>query len=90
MKKLIKKKQFVKDTVKYAKNNPKIINELRKITKMLVMGQLLPISKRDHKLTGNWKEHKECHIRPDVLLIYRDTGDTIELVRLGSHAELFR
>ena len=44
---------------------------------------------RDHALTGNWKDHRDCHIKPDLVLIYRITNqDILQLVRLGSHAEL--
>jgi mRNA interferase YafQ len=44
---------------------------------------------RDHNLSGEWKDHRECHIKPDLLLIYRkpDTH-VLQLVRLGSHSEL--
>jgi mRNA interferase YafQ len=44
---------------------------------------------RDHPLTGNWKDHRDCHIKPDLVLIYRKPdSETLELVRLGSHSEL--
>jgi mRNA interferase YafQ len=44
---------------------------------------------RDHALTGEWKDHRDCHVRPDLVLIYRKPDDdTLELVRLGSHSEL--
>lgn len=44
---------------------------------------------RDHALMGNWRDHRDCHIRPDLVLIYRKPdADTLQLVRLGSHAEL--
>jgi mRNA interferase YafQ len=44
---------------------------------------------RDHALTGDWKDHRDCHIRPDLVLIYRKPdAETLELVRLGSHSEL--
>lgn len=45
---------------------------------------------RDHDLIGEWSSHRECHIKPDLLLIYQkpDT-QTLRLVRLGSHSELF-
>jgi mRNA interferase YafQ len=44
---------------------------------------------RDHALIGNWKNHRNCHIKPDLVLIYRKPDDaTLELVRLGSHSEL--
>ena len=44
---------------------------------------------RDHALTGNWSDHRDCHVKPDLVLIYRKVADNrLQLVRLGSHAEL--
>ena len=44
---------------------------------------------RDHALSGRWKAHRDCHIHPDLLLIYRKPDDDhLDLVRLGSHAKL--
>lgn len=44
---------------------------------------------RDHAQTGEWKDHRDCHVRPDLVLIYQKTEDqTLKLVRIGSHAEL--
>lgn len=43
---------------------------------------------RDHPLTGNWKDFRDCHIKPDLVLIYRKPDDVLQLVRLGSHSEL--
>lgn len=49
----------------------------------------LPPGFRDHALTGEWKDHRDCHIRPDLVLIYRKPDDKrLQLVRLGSHSEL--
>ena len=43
----------------------------------------------DHALAGNWKDFRDCHIKPDLILIYRKADDEwLELVRLGSHSEL--
>ena len=43
----------------------------------------------DHALTGNWDDHRDCHIKPDLILIYRKPDNkTLELVRLGSHSKL--
>ena len=50
-----------------------------------------PVPRRyfDHPLAGEWSDHRDCHIRPDLVLIYRKPDEaTIELVRLGSHSEL--
>jgi len=45
---------------------------------------------RDHALAGNWKNHRECHLKPDLLLIYKLPDEaTLRLVRMGSHSELF-
>ncbi len=44
---------------------------------------------RDHSLSGDWKDHRDCHIKPNLVLIYRKTNnDLLQLVRLGSHSEL--
>jgi mRNA interferase YafQ len=49
----------------------------------------LPPWYRDHALSGEWKDYRDCHIRPDLILIYRKPdADNLELVRLGSHSEL--
>jgi mRNA interferase YafQ len=53
------------------------------------MDMQLPESMHDHRLFGSWKDHRDCHVRPDLVLIYRKSGvNTLELVRLGSHSEL--
>jgi mRNA interferase YafQ len=45
---------------------------------------------RDHPLSGVWSGYRDCHVRPDLVLIYaKPDPDTLELVRLGSHSELF-
>ena len=49
----------------------------------------LPRRNFDHTLSGEWNDHRDCHIRPDLILIYRKPdNDSLELVRLGSHSEL--
>ena len=60
------------------------------ITALLVVDQPLPKNNRDHALSGAWTGFRECHIKPDLLLIYRkpDQG-TLQMSRLGSHSDLF-
>jgi len=59
-----------------------------------ILGKLvddLPLEPRhcDHALINDWKDHRDCHIKPDLLLIYqKPDDDTLRLVRLGSHSEL--
>lgn len=63
----------------------------KQINELLVAGKRLPPKYRDHLLTGNWHGYRECHIRPDWLLIYHidESVKEIEYVRMGSHSELF-
>ena len=56
---------------------------------MLIRGVPLPSRCRDHRLQGTWKGHREAHIEPDWILIYRIDGDELHLVRTGSHSDLF-
>lgn len=56
----------------------------------LIQDLPLPESLRDHALTGNWAGYRECHMKPDLLLIYsKPDPDTLRLARLGTHSELF-
>jgi len=56
---------------------------------LLAADSPLPESCRDHALTGVWTDHRDCHIKLDLVLIYRvPDAETLELVRLGSHSEL--
>ncbi len=57
---------------------------------LLAGDQVLPESLRDHALSGVWSSYRECHLKPDLLLIYRKADtNTLRLARLGSHSELF-
>lgn len=59
------------------------------IIKMLAADQTLDPKYCDHPLSGDWIDHRDCHIKPDLVLIYRKPEpDTLQLVRLGSHSEL--
>jgi len=62
---------------------------LMEVVDLLAADKPLPRRNVDHPLTGEWKDHRDCHLRPDLVLIYRLSGaDILELVRLGSHSEL--
>jgi mRNA interferase YafQ len=67
------------------------IELLDAVIEMLASGCALPPENRDHELTGNWTGHRECHIQPDWLLIYRVENDILVLTlsRTGSHSDLF-
>ena len=59
------------------------------VLSLLVAGFHLPVRYWDHALKGEWKSYRECHVKRNVLLIYRIEGKQVRLARLGSHAELF-
>ena len=62
--------------------------KLREIILLLVEGGPLPPRYKDHALVGDWN-HRDCHIEPDWLLIYKIDGDDLYLVRTGTHSDLF-
>jgi len=79
---------FKKDYKKLS-NKEKIL--LKPIITILAKGEKLDDELKDHKLIGNYLECRECHIQPDLLLIYRIDENILELalVRIGSHSKLF-
>lgn len=83
--------QFKKDLKREAKGrHAKILPAKLKATlTLLASDELLPAALRDHPLTGKWTSFRDCHLRPDLVLIYRKREpDILELLRLGSHSEL--
>lgn len=85
-------KQFKRDYKRAKKSGhhqATLDTELLSIIKLLAKNITLPLRHRDHQLTGEWKDHRDCHIKPDLVLIYRKPdAHYLELVRLGSHSEL--
>jgi mRNA interferase YafQ len=82
-------KQFQKD-VKKAKKQGKEIDKLKKIMTLLLNELSLSVKNKDHKLSGNYSQHRECHISPDWLLIFKTTKTELIFERAGSHSELFK
>lgn len=82
--------QFKKD-FKLAMKRSMKIELLEEVIAMLAMGETLPDKHKDHALTGNWVGHRECHILPDWLLIYRieDEVLVLTLARTGTHSDHF-
>ena len=67
------------------------IDLLDDIIRVLARGETLPERYKDHDLTGDWAGHRECHIQPDWLLVYRIDDDVLvlTLARTGTHSDLF-
>lgn len=83
--------QFKKDIHKLEGSGRYDIEKLKTIVRKILSGEPLDIRHRDHTLTGNWKGHRDCHIEPDWVLIYRidKEAQTITFIRTGSHADIF-
>lgn len=89
MLKIKRHKLFIKDLAKitmseqhYAKYIIYLSNILKK--------ESLPPEAHDHPLQGEYSDFRELHISGDLLLIYRVIDDTLELIRIGSHSQLFK
>ncbi|MEI6709033.1 MAG: type II toxin-antitoxin system YafQ family toxin [Methylococcales bacterium] len=85
-------KKFKQDYSRLIKSgNSVAVNELLTVIEILANEEVLPSKYQDHVLKGNWNGYRECHIKPDVLLIYKFENDelTLTLVRTGSHSDLF-
>lgn len=82
--------QFKKD-YKLALKRHLEIDLLDDVIRLLSRGETLPEKNKDHALTGNWAGHRECHILPDRLLVYRIEDDilVLTLARTGTHSDLF-
>ena len=81
--------QFHKD-LKKAKKQGKEIVKLKQIMALRIAEVPLSIANKDHKLTGIYSHHRECHITPDWLLIYKATKTELIFERTGSHSDLFK
>ena len=82
--------KFKRDVKKF-KNRLRIIQDLNGVLGLLVKKITLTEKWLDHPLGGNWKGSRECHVNPDILLIYRVEleSNKLFLERFGSHSELF-
>jgi mRNA interferase YafQ len=81
--------QFKKD-YKRAQKQKKDISALKAVLTLLAEGHKLPPQYKDHSLQGDWNHYRDCHIKPDWVLIYKIAGESLILVRMGSHSELFK
>ena len=82
--------QFRKD-YKLALKRKLNVKLLEDVIAALAMGEALPEKNKDHALTGDWAGHRECHIQPNWLLVYRIEDDVLvlTLTRTGTHSDLF-
>lgn len=81
-------RRFKTDLKKF-EHNKSVKKELDFVLKILLKKEKLHEKYKDHVLSGVYKGARECHIKPDVLLIYWEDGEYLHLDRIGSHSELF-
>ena len=91
MRRIERTRQFKRDYKREARGRHRaaLDEALLPVLQTLACDQPLALWFRDHGLTGQWADHRDCHIRPDLVLIYRKPGEEVlQLVRMGSHSEL--
>ncbi|AKH68394.1 addiction module toxin component, YafQ family/addiction module toxin, RelE/StbE family [Spongiibacter sp. IMCC21906] len=81
--------QFKKDFKKIAKLSIPDIVEVGHVIKQLQLGETLPEKYVDHSLSGDWQNYRDCHVKPDLVLIYKIDSNSLKLARIGTHSELF-
>jgi mRNA interferase YafQ len=81
--------QFKKDFKKIAKLPIPDIVEVGHLIKQLQLGETLPEKYVDHPLSGDWQNYRDCHVKPDLVLIYKIDSSYLKLARIGTHSELF-
>lgn len=83
-------RQFERDYKLIVKQG-KDLTKLKRVMNKLVSEEPLEIKHHDHPLTGNWKGHRDCHLEPDWLLIYKvdRNAEEIIFIRTGRHSDLF-
>lgn len=80
---------FKRDFKREKKKDSQLERELAPILSALAEDRPLLAKNRDHAMTGDWRPSRNCHIRPDLVLLYQKPDDeTLLLMRLGSHSEL--
>ena len=82
--------QFRSDLKRLRRSGRCPFEDLEEVLAYLSEGEPLPPRYKDHQLVGEWSDHRECHIRPDWLLVYRPLAEgMIQLVTTGSHSDIF-
>ena len=91
MRRIERTKAFKRDFQR-ATTTPKhrdLDNLLPAVLTLLATDTPLPAKYADHPLRGEWRDFRDCHVKPDLVLIYRKTGtEVLQLVRMGSHSDL--
>jgi mRNA interferase YafQ len=88
---IVRSTRFKKDFKRFA-HDAAFCAQFTEVVRLLVADAPLPPALRDHELVGEWKGMRDCHVRPDVVLIYQKYEEVVSILRLerlGSHSEVF-
>ena len=89
MREIFQQSPFKADLKRVSRSGRYKSDDVLEVVAMLANDETLPERYHVHALTGNWKDFRDCHVKPDLVLIYQKPDDTrLLLVRLGSHSEL--
>ena len=90
MRVIVPSTRFKKDYKREIKTDAGVQALVAQVISWLAQDEKLPYRFMDPNLQGTWKGYRECHVKPDLLLIYQKTdAGELQLIRLGSHSELF-
>lgn len=89
MRSIVQTTKFRRDWKREVRSTPDLAEVFVPVLELLVEGKPLPPKARDHGLSGKWTGFRDCHLRPDLVLIFGVTESEVTLLRIGSHAELF-
>lgn len=89
MRTLVRTSQFKRDYKREKKIDARLDDAFAPVIGLLLGDDPLPERVQDHALGGTWKGCRDCHIRPDLVLIYAKSAEALKLMRIGSHSEVF-
>jgi len=81
--------KFKRDYKREKRTDPDLGDVLQPVLELLAADAALPERLADHGLSGIWKGFRDCHIKPDLVLVYEKPEGILSLARLGSHSEVF-
>lgn len=89
MRALVRTSKFKRDYKREKRTDAQLDAVFVPVVEILMGNDPVPERLQDHALGGNRKGYRDCHVRPDLVLIYARSTETLTLVRIGSHSEVF-
>ena len=89
MRALVRTSKFKRDYKREKRTDAQLDAVFVPVLEILLGDDPVPERLQDHALGGSWKGYRDCHVRPDLVLIYARSSETLTLVRMGSHSEVF-